>query len=194
MVEFKLNIANPKAGKCYQRAITEPAADAFIGLKIGDKINGDGFELAGYEFEITGGSDFCGFPMRKGIAGARKKILAEKGVGFRKHVRGIRKRKTVCGQTITNKIVQINLKILKEGKADLGREEEKSEEAEKEAPKEAKKQEPKETKPKGEKREGKKVEEKPKEAKKESSKEAAPVSKEAAPVPAKQEPKEAAPK
>ena len=105
MAEFKLNIGDPKTKKCYQKAITEPATDALIGLKIGDKIKGESIDMAGYEFEITGGSDFCGFPMRKGISGRRKKLLAEKGLGFRKHIRGIKKRKTVCGESITNQIV-----------------------------------------------------------------------------------------
>ena len=144
MVEFKLNIANPKTKKCMQQAITEPATDSLIGLKIGDKVKGDGFDMGGYEFEITGGSDFCGFPMRKGVLGERKKLLAEKGVGFRKSVRGIKKRKTVCGETITKKIVQVNLKILKEGKQKLGEQEPKEEKKEK--PKEAKPEAPKEEK------------------------------------------------
>jgi small subunit ribosomal protein S6e len=180
MVEFKLNIADPKTGKCYQRAVTEPATDTFIGLKIGDKIKGDNFELSGYEFEITGGSDFCGFPMRKGISGERKRILAEKGVGFRKRVRGMKKRKSVCGNAITKKIIQINLKVLKAGKAGLGGAEEKKEEAPKEEKKEAK--------PKAEKKEAPK-EEKPKE----EGKEAAPAPKEEKPAEEKPK-KEEAPK
>jgi len=164
MVEFKLNIGNPKTSKCVQQAIAEPATDAFIGLKIGDTIKGDSFDMAGYEFEITGGSDFCGFPMRKGVAGDRKKILAEKGVGFRKHAKGIKTRKTVCGETITKNTVQINLKVLKEGKKKLG--EAPAEEA-KEAPaKEAPKKEVKEA-PKEEKKE--EVKEAPKEEKKEEA-------------------------
>ena len=158
MVEFKLNIANPKTNKCVQQAITEPATDSLIGLKIGDKVKGDSFGMAGYEFEITGGSDFCGFPMRKGVLGERKKLLAEKGVGFRKSVRGIRKRKTVCGETITKKIVQVNLKILKEGKQKLG-----SSDAQEQAPA---KEEASAEKPK----EKKKAEENPKEAPKEEAK------------------------
>ena len=30
--------------------------------------------IDGYEFLITGGTDYCGFPMRRGILGIRKKI------------------------------------------------------------------------------------------------------------------------
>jgi len=150
MVEFKLTIGDPKTSKCFQKTVSENDAKAFIGLKIGDTVKGESINLTGYEFLITGGSDFCGFPMRKGIIGARKKILAEKGVGFRKGKKGVRQRKTVCGEVINEKISQINLKILKHGKAPLaaeapkeGEEEKKEAPAPKEAPKEEAKPESK---------------------------------------------------
>jgi small subunit ribosomal protein S6e len=164
MVEFKLTIGNPKTGKCVQRTVSENAAKAFIGLKIGDTIKGESIDLTGYEFQITGGSDFCGFPMRKGITGARKSILAQGGVGFKKY-RGIRKRKTVCGEAINEKISQINLKVLKQGKAPLvsaegeKKEGEAAPEAKAEAPKEESKEKPKEEAPKEEKKEAPKPEE-----------------------------------
>ena len=136
MAEFKLNIADPKTGKCYQRTIGEPSIESFIGLKMGEKINGDSFDLKGYEFEITGGSDSAGFPMRKGVQTARKRVLAERGAGFRKVIKGLKRRKTVCGETITNKMIQINLKILKHGEQKLGGAEKKAEESSKEEKKE----------------------------------------------------------
>jgi len=165
MAEFKLTIGDPKTGKCYQRTASGNAAKAFIGLKIGDAVKGESLDLTGYEFQITGGSDFCGFPMRKGIIGARKRILAEGGVGFRKF-RGIRRRKTVCGEVINDKISQINLKILKHGKAPLAAEAKEGEAAPeaKESPKEEKKASKKEAAPKAE--EKPKEESKPEEAKK----------------------------
>ena len=167
MVEFKLTIGDPKTGKCVQKTVSENAAKAFIGLKIGDTVKGESIDLTGYEFLITGGSDFCGFPMRKGIIGARKRILAKGGVGLRKY-RGIKIRKTVCGETINDKISQINLKVLKQGKAPLAAEAKEGEaapEAKAEAPKEAPKEEKKES-PKPE----EKKEEAPKEEKKEEAK------------------------
>jgi len=42
-----------------------------------------------------------------------------KGVGFSGGRKGMKKRKTVCGETITEKITQINLKITKYGKEKL---------------------------------------------------------------------------
>jgi small subunit ribosomal protein S6e len=140
MVEFKLNIADPETGKCVQKAVGEPNSKNFIGMKIGDSVKGETIDLTGYEFQITGGSDFCGFPMRKGIQGMRKTILTEGGVGFKgkarygKRQKGLKVRKTVCGEAVNIKTVQINLKITKKGKANLF--EEKKEGAE--APKEKK--------------------------------------------------------
>ena len=130
MVEFKLTIADPKTGKCTQKTIEGDAAKNLIGLKIGESVRGESVGLDGYEFAVTGGSDYCGFPMRKGIQGTRKRILVEKGVGFRGGKKGIKRRKTVCGEAITDKTVQINLKITKEGKEKLFAE--KAESAEKE--------------------------------------------------------------
>ncbi|MBW2963514.1 hypothetical protein KY306_01940, partial [Candidatus Woesearchaeota archaeon] len=102
------------------------------------------------EFEITGGSDFAGFPMKKGVKGfGRKKVLLSKGVGFsgktrwKKKKKGLRVKKTVCGETIYPKITQINLKILKEGSEALGEEAPKEEAPKAEEKKEAPKPEPK---------------------------------------------------
>jgi small subunit ribosomal protein S6e len=72
--------------------------------------------LSGYELKITGGSDNCGFPMRGGILGVRKRLTLLGGVGLRESfAKGIRKKKTVCGHKVSSNIVQINLKITKEG-------------------------------------------------------------------------------
>ncbi len=156
MAEFKLVIGT-KSGKCVQREAKEDAAKPLIGKKIGDKISGDALGLAGYEFEVTGGSDYCGFPMRKDVQGtARKRILAISGVGLKKKAKGVRQRKTVCGNTIHAKISQVNLKVLKEGaekldaakKEDAPKEGAAPAEAKAEAPKQEKKEEPKKEEPK----------------------------------------------
>ena len=119
MVSFKLVIGT-KEGKCLQKEISEADSNAFLGKKVGDKITGESIGLTGYEFEITGGSDYAGFPMRKDIPGVgRKKILAIEGVGLKKIAKGIRVRKTVCGNTIHPKISQINLKVIKAGSTPL---------------------------------------------------------------------------
>ena len=157
MAEFKLVIGF-KGGKCAQREVKDEQAQQFLGKRIGDNVKGDGAGLSGYEFEITGGSDNCGFPMRRDVKGAgRKRIFAVKGTGVKKKEKGIKQRKTVCGNKIYENISQINLKVLKQGKENLLAAEAKAEDKPAEKPKEVKKEE----EPKKE----EKPVEKPKEAK-----------------------------
>ncbi|MBI4139737.1 30S ribosomal protein S6e [Candidatus Woesearchaeota archaeon] len=104
-------------GKALQQ---EAELGQLVGRKIGDKVEGSIIGHEGYEFEITGGSDHCGFPMRKDVEGTnRKRILAVQGVGLNKIKKGIRVRKTVAGNTIHEKIAQVNLKTVKEGSKPL---------------------------------------------------------------------------
>jgi small subunit ribosomal protein S6e len=114
MAELRFVINDTKTGKSYQKALE---TQDFDGKKLGETVKGDFLGLEGYELEITGGSDYAGFPLRKDIEGpARKRGLFKGGVGMRKVERkGIRKRKTVCGNTITEQTVQINLKVTKAG-------------------------------------------------------------------------------
>ncbi|MBI2657710.1 30S ribosomal protein S6e [Candidatus Woesearchaeota archaeon] len=147
MANFKLCISDPSTGKTFQKEVKDSAASPLVGLNIGENVKGDSIELSGYELQVTGGSDYCGFPMRKGILGLRKKIAIYGGVGFRGGSKGIKRRKTVCGHKIHDKISQVNLKVVKQGPKKLaeifGKSEEKQEgkEAKEEAkPKEHKKE------------------------------------------------------
>ncbi|HLD05637.1 MAG TPA: 30S ribosomal protein S6e [Candidatus Nanoarchaeia archaeon] len=119
-MEYKLNLGDPKTGKTHKKDVKDVEAKVFFGKKMGDKIEGDKMGLEGYEFEIMGGSDYCGFPMRKDVVGGtRRRILITKGTGNRDNWGGRRRRRTVVGNMISDKITQINLKILKHGKAPL---------------------------------------------------------------------------
>ena len=116
---FKIVIGT-KQGTCVQKEIADPEARAFLGKRINDSIKGDDVGFPGYVFQITGGSDYCGFPMRADVPGiARKRILAVQGIGLKKKGPGVRIRKTVCGNTIHPKIAQINIKIVTAGKEPL---------------------------------------------------------------------------
>ncbi|MFH2021568.1 MAG: 30S ribosomal protein S6e [archaeon] len=120
MAEFKLVIGDKKTGKCLQVAVTGNNANALLGKKIGESIKGESFDMPGYEFEITGGADYCGFPMRKDLDGpVRKRIMITDGVGIRNERKGVRFRKTVCGNTVHEKITQVSMKVLKYGKKPL---------------------------------------------------------------------------
>lgn len=148
MAEYKLVIGT-KDGKSYQKELKSPEADLLFDKKVGDKVSGDAIGLTGYEFEITGGSDKSGFPMRKDVsASRRKKIFTTSSHGVWIPTKGKKIRKTVAGNMVHENTAQINLKVLKEGKAPLAPVEEKAEEGaeKKEAPAEEKKEAPAETK------------------------------------------------
>ena len=126
MAEFKLTINNPKTGMSYKKDLSGGQADMLLSKDIGEKVSGDALGFAGYEFEITGGSDTAGFPMRHGIRGAtRQKIYTYKGVGFSGRNRwgntekGLRVKTSVRCQKISAETVQVNMKIVKEGATDL---------------------------------------------------------------------------
>lgn len=115
MASFKL-VLGTKEGTSIQRELTEEQSANLLGKRIGDPLPGEMVGLAGYELSITGGSDHCGFPMRRDVQGpARRRILAVSGVGLKKQGKGLRIRKTVAGNTIHDKTAQVNVKVLKTG-------------------------------------------------------------------------------
>ncbi len=116
MVEFRANISDPKTGKSYQKEVSGNQANAILGKKIGDRIDGIFMDMPGYKLEITGGSDKDGFPMRKDLPGPRrKKLLISKGLGFAPHMKGERRRKNMRGNTVSPDTVQLNMQITARG-------------------------------------------------------------------------------
>ncbi len=114
MAEFKVVVND--AGKSYQVDVKGHHANSLIGKRIGEEVDGIFVSLPGYRLRITGGSDHDGFTMRKDVPGiSRRKLLLTKSTGFKPKDRGARKRRTVCGNTITLGISQINMKIIKRG-------------------------------------------------------------------------------
>ncbi len=101
-----------KNGKSYSRTVE---GNSLINKRIGEKIDGNLIGFPGAEFEITGGSDSAGFPMRKDVPGAsRKKILSGKGIGVQKvNRKGMLVRKTVAGRRVNEKTAQVNLMVVK---------------------------------------------------------------------------------
>lgn len=128
---FKVNIGTQK-GKTYKMEVEAPE---LIGKSVGDKIIGKVVspDFEGYEFEITGASDGSGFPALKNVEGfTTKKVLLKYGLGMHKRPKkegkkkrsnpvpgGLRLRKTVHGKTLSEKVVQINLKLIQEGNKKL---------------------------------------------------------------------------
>lgn len=151
---FKIVISDPKTRQAWQ---IEKDTPSLIGLKIGDGFDGSILGMNGFTLQITGGSDKDGFPMRADIPSVgRKKVLLSAAPGYRPLKIGIRKRKYVRGNTISEDISQINCKIVM-GEGNVGeilgiKPKEKKEEAKKEEPKkeEVKLEKPKEDAKKGE--------------------------------------------
>jgi small subunit ribosomal protein S6e len=126
---FKINIGE-KSGKTFK---IESEGQMLIEKELHDKVKGEDIskELEGYEFEITGASDKAGFTAMENVEGIGfKKVLLKYGKGMHKKPkgdkkkaskpRGLRLRKTVRGRVISPEISQVNLKILKKGKKELG--------------------------------------------------------------------------
>lgn len=128
---FKINIGT-KEGKTYK---IETEGKELIGKELNQIVQGKEVspDLEGYEFEIRGASDSSGFTALKEVEGiGLKKVLLsyEKGMKTRpkyegkkkrnnKTPKGLKLRKTVRGKVISPKIVQINLKLTKEGSKPL---------------------------------------------------------------------------
>jgi len=141
MAKFKVIVSDPEAGTSSVVELEEARATPLIGRKIGETIDGAVVNMPGYKAKITGGSDKDGFPMRPSVhGGIRRGVVLSGGVGFNPPGDGMRRRKTVRGNVITDEIVQINVKLVekpkgaKEAKKEKPKEKEKTEEApEKEA-------------------------------------------------------------
>ena len=128
---FKINIGT-KEGKTYK---LETENQALVGKELNQKIHGEDVspDLDGYEFEIKGASDKSGFTALESVEGdGLKRVLLKYGKGMKKRPRregkkkrsdytpkGLKLRKTVRGKVISPAIIQINLKLIKEGKKPL---------------------------------------------------------------------------
>lgn len=116
MAEFKCVVNEPSSAKSFSVAIKGHHANALVGKKIGDEIDGLYVKLPGYRLKITGGSDKEGFSMRGDLIGInRRRILATEGHGFHPERKGLRRRRSSRGNTVTLDIVQVNLKVIKAG-------------------------------------------------------------------------------
>ncbi len=117
MAKFKIIISDPDSGTSKTVELEENRTVPLIGRKLGEVLDGTIVGLTGHKLRITGGSDKDGFPMRPSVhGGVRRKIILGGGVGFKPKDEGERRRKTVRGNTITDEIVQINMKIVEKPK------------------------------------------------------------------------------
>jgi len=114
MAKFKVVISDPETGRSNVVELEEARAVPLIGRKIGDVLDGAVVGLSGHKVMVTGGTDGSGFPMRPDIHGGIKaRVLISGGVGYRPREKGVRRRKMVRGNMITEDMVQVNMKIVK---------------------------------------------------------------------------------
>jgi len=150
MVEFKVVVNDTKNGKSHQVQVSGHHANSLIGKKIGDEVDGIFISLPGYKLQITGGTDKDGFAMRNDLPGVgRRKLLLSESKGFHAIEGGMRKKKSVRGNTISLDIVQINMKVTKHSSRPIDqliKKEEKAEGEKKEESEEEKTEESKEDK------------------------------------------------
>ncbi|MBI5635689.1 30S ribosomal protein S6e [Candidatus Micrarchaeota archaeon] len=113
-------IFGSKSGQSFQKEVEKQKEGQVVGKKIGEALDGGIIGLEGYELTITGGSDASGFPMRSDIAGQRRtNAVLSSGTGIGKVPKGVRLKKRVVGNTVSQSISQVNCKITKEGSKKL---------------------------------------------------------------------------
>ncbi len=113
MAKFKVIVSDPESGTSKVVELEEARAAPFIGRRIGEIIDGTAVDLPAHKVQIRGGSDKDGVPMRGNVhGGVRRAVVLSGGAGFNPKKSGERRRKTVRGSTITDEIVQINMKIV----------------------------------------------------------------------------------
>ena len=81
---------------------------ALNGLVIGDEFDGGIVGLDGYTLKVTGGADKNGFTMKKDVPGTRR-------ICYHPKSDGVKRRKTVRGNTIADDIVQVNTVVVSAG-------------------------------------------------------------------------------
>lgn len=114
MAIFKV-IVSDEHGKSISRELKDKEAQPLLGSRIGDLVDSSILGISNGKFQVTGGSDKSGTPMRKDVHGGVKKyILLSKGTGMRSDREGIRKRKLIRGNIVTEEIYQLNC-LLVEG-------------------------------------------------------------------------------
>ena len=113
MAEFKVVVADPETGETFQFEVDGQDANRFLGLDLGDEVDGSAVGLDGFTLELTGGSDETGRPLRADVPGSSlKELLLEGGVGYKPTRDGERKRVTVRGREISDAVAQINATVV----------------------------------------------------------------------------------
>ena len=112
LTQFKI-IVSDKNGKSVSKELKDKEAQPLVGLRAGEIVDATVVGITPGKIQLKGGSDKSGTPIRSDVHGGVKKyVLLSKGAGMRDDREGIRKRKLVRGNMITEEIYQINCLLL----------------------------------------------------------------------------------
>jgi len=112
LTQFKIIISDKK-GKSVSKELKDKEAQPLVGLRVGETVDSSVVGIPSGKIVLRGGSDKSGTPIRSDVHGGVKKyVLLSKGAGMRDDREGIRKRKLVRGNMITEEIYQINCLLL----------------------------------------------------------------------------------
>jgi small subunit ribosomal protein S6e len=112
LTQFKIIISDKK-GKSVSKELKDKEAQPLVGLRVGEIVDSSVVGIPSGKIELRGGSDKSGTPIRSDVHGGVKKyVLLSKGAGMRDDRAGMRKRKLVRGNMITEEIYQINCLLL----------------------------------------------------------------------------------
>ncbi len=108
---MKIVFNDVKTGRSFQKEVEAAKESQLFGKKIGQTIEGGLIGLNGYTLKIRGGSDKEGFPMKQDIRAQRARPLLAFGPGVRHLRKGVKLKKTVAGNTVSDRTSQVNCVI-----------------------------------------------------------------------------------
>jgi small subunit ribosomal protein S6e len=112
LTQFKI-VVSDKNGKSISKELKDKEAQPLVGLRVGETVDASVVGIPSGKIQLRGGSDKSGTPIRKDVHGGVKKyVLLSVGAGMKDERKGIRKRKLVRGNMITEEIYQINCLLL----------------------------------------------------------------------------------
>ena len=113
-----LIVSDPSTGKSQRIELEDSRFNPLIGKRIGELIDGNIANMAGYKLKITGGNDKDGIPMRTDVHGSVKiSSILSTGVGYHPKKKGERKRKVIRGNTVSADTKFLNLIIAEQPKS-----------------------------------------------------------------------------
>ena len=106
-------ISDPETGTSQKVELEDAMLNSIIGRRIGETIDGNIANMAGYQLKLTGGTDKDGIPMRPDIHGGVKgRYVLSGGVGYNPKNKGERKRVVVRGNTVTAETTFLNFMVV----------------------------------------------------------------------------------